>query len=120
MSYPNLGPAPKAHDPQAVKRWLQKLNRRLGNNATPIFNSLTLTSDKKLVSTDLFDWIDGTSNQVTVSDDGDGTVTLGTPQDIHTGASPTFSGLTLYQHGGLPHLLRPYSFRLYSCGFCQE
>jgi len=106
MSYPNLGPAPKAHDPQAVKRWLQKLNRRLGNNATPIFNSLTLTSltadrlvasdaDKKLVSTDLFDWIDGTSNQVTVSDDGDGTVTLGTPQDIHTGASPTFSGLTL-------------------------
>jgi hypothetical protein len=31
---------------------------------------------------------------VIVANDGDGTVTLSTPQDIHTGASPTFAGLT--------------------------
>jgi hypothetical protein len=40
-------------------------------------------------------WIAGTVNQITVADDGDGSVTLSLPQDIHTGASPTFDGLTL-------------------------
>jgi len=38
--------------------------------------------------------IDGTPNQVNVTN-GDGTITLSTPQDIHTGASPTFSGLNI-------------------------
>ena len=38
----------------------------------------------------------GTSNQITVTDNGAGsTVVLSLPQDIHTGASPTFAGLTL-------------------------
>jgi len=38
----------------------------------------------------------GTANQITVTDGGAGSaVTLSTPQDIHTGASPTFAGLTL-------------------------
>src|SRR5678816_816181 len=38
----------------------------------------------------------GTSNQITVTDNGAGsTVVLSTPQSIHTGASPTFVGLTL-------------------------
>lgn len=36
----------------------------------------------------------GTSNQVTVTN-GNGSITLSTPQNIHTGASPTFVGLTL-------------------------
>ena len=37
----------------------------------------------------------GTSNQVVVTDNGAGsTVVLSTPQDIHTGAAPTFAGLT--------------------------
>lgn len=36
----------------------------------------------------------GTANQVTVTN-GAGTITLSTPQDIHTGASPTFASLTL-------------------------
>jgi len=44
---------------------------------------------------DLTDWIAGTTNQVVVTDDADGTITLSLPQDIHTGASPTFAGLTL-------------------------
>ncbi len=36
----------------------------------------------------------GTANQVTVTN-GAGTITLSTPQNIHTAATPTFSGLTL-------------------------
>lgn len=36
----------------------------------------------------------GTSNQLTVTN-GAGSITLSTPQDIHTGASPSFGGLTL-------------------------
>ena len=36
----------------------------------------------------------GTTNQVTVTN-GAGSITLSTPQDIDTGASPTFTGLTL-------------------------
>lgn len=41
--------------------------------------------------------IAGTTNQVTVTGSGSETaaVTLSLPQDIHTGASPTFTGLTL-------------------------
>lgn len=38
--------------------------------------------------------ITGTSNQVTVTN-GSGSITLSTPQSIHTGASPTFVGATL-------------------------
>ncbi len=36
----------------------------------------------------------GTSNRVSVTN-GAGSVTLSTPQDTHSGASPTFAGLTL-------------------------
>jgi hypothetical protein len=38
--------------------------------------------------------ITGTANRVTVTN-GAGTITLSGPQDIHSGASPTFTGLTL-------------------------
>ncbi len=44
---------------------------------------------------DFADFIDGTANQVTVTDDGDNTVTLSTPQDIAAGSSPTFVKTTL-------------------------
>lgn len=43
----------------------------------------------------LADWVAGTANRVSVTNDGDGTITLSGPQDIHTGASPTFVGETL-------------------------
>lgn len=47
----------------------------------------TLTSERVLT---------GTANQVAVTDNGAGsTVVLSTPQNIHTGASPTFAGATL-------------------------
>ncbi len=40
-------------------------------------------------------WIAGTANQIITADDSDGSITLSTPQDIHTGASPTWVGTTL-------------------------
>lgn len=47
----------------------------------------TLTNERVLT---------GTANQVVVTDGGAGTtVTLSTPQNIHTAASPTFAGLTV-------------------------
>ena len=45
--------------------------------------------------TDFTDWIAGTANQINIADDGDGTLTVATPQDIHSGASPTFVTLNL-------------------------
>lgn len=44
---------------------------------------------------DLTNFIAGTTNQITVTDDADGTVTLSTPQDLHTGANVTFNQATL-------------------------
>ena len=73
--------------------------------SNPTFAGLTLTSltASRLISSDankalssvsdLTSWIAGTTNQITVTDDSDGTVTLSTPQDIHTAATPTFAGL---------------------------
>jgi hypothetical protein len=72
-----------------------------------IDSSLTATrlmasdGSKKLASVaDLSSWIGGTANRVTVTSDGDGTVTLSGPQDIHSGASPTFVRATLSQATG--------------------
>jgi len=48
-----------------------------------------------LRSADLDDFIAGTANRVIVADDGDGTVTLSTPQDIAITSSPTFAGITI-------------------------
>ena len=52
-------------------------------------------ANNDLISSDIANWIAGTANQISVSDDGDGSVTLSTPQDINTTSSPTFTGLTL-------------------------
>ena len=107
MSTKFLVPTTNANDPEAIRRAIQKLSRKLGPIAEPTYTGLTLTgltasrivasdADKKLVSIDLDAWIlEGSANQVIVTDEGDGTVTLSTPQNIHTGASPTFAGLTI-------------------------
>ena len=58
---------------------------------------LSTNASKILVSSDLYSWVTETSNQVLIADDGDGTITLSTPQDIHTGASPIFAGGTFTQ-----------------------
>jgi hypothetical protein len=52
-------------------------------------------ADKTLASADIYDYVAGTTNQVTITDDTDGTITIALPQDIHAGASPGFAGLTL-------------------------
>ena len=92
---------------QDLKRAVQKLaSLRLNADSTPTFASqvisgltanrlVTSDTDKKLVSSDVAAWVlEGSSNQVVITDEGDGTITLSTPQNIHTGASPTFVGGT--------------------------
>jgi hypothetical protein len=44
---------------------------------------------------DLTSYIAATINQTTVSNDGDGTITIGTVQDINTISSPTFANITI-------------------------
>ena len=75
--------------------------------ATPTFAGATFSglTASRLISTDgakalasvsdLTSWVAGTSNRVSVADDGDGTLTLSAPQDLHTSASPSFVGATL-------------------------
>lgn len=52
------------------------------------------STSKLLESTDLIDWVDAVTNQTTVSDVGDGTITLGTPQNIHTSCDFTCDSIT--------------------------
>lgn len=78
----------------------------LGPGSAPTFAGLSLTvlaagqlvyanATKALTSVaDLSAWVAGTTNQISVANDGDGTITVSTPQDIHTGATPEFYGLT--------------------------
>jgi len=57
---------------------------------------LSVASDKAINSvSSLTSWVNGTANRVTVSNDGDGSITLSGPQDLATGSSPTFNGLSL-------------------------
>lgn len=93
----------------SVRKAIYRLSSGLGigPGSSPTYAGLTISgltasrlvytdASKALTSvTDLTSWIAGTTNQITVTDDSDGTVTLTTPQDIHTGASPTFVDLTL-------------------------
>jgi hypothetical protein len=77
---------------------------------SPTFVTTTLTgltasrlvgtsAGKVLQSEDLASWVTGTANQITVTDDADGTITLSTPQDIHSGATPTFASVIIGEDG---------------------
>lgn len=97
---------PTGIDP-ATRICLQKFAAVLGETRIPKFATIELAnltatclvqsdSDKKLTSvTDLTEWVAGTENQITVTDDEDGSLTLSLPQDIHTEATPQFEGLGL-------------------------
>lgn len=98
---PNIKPG----DWTSVRQVIARLASRIGPVSRPTFAGLTITDltasrlvvtdvNKQLVPGDLADWIAGTANQVIVTDDGDGTITLSTPQDIAASSSPTFAGLT--------------------------
>ena len=60
-------------------------SRLISSNASKVLTSVA----------DLASWVGGTANRVTVTTDGDGTITLSGPQDLASGSSPTFAGLTL-------------------------
>lgn len=105
-----LVPPVSLEDKAALRRYLQKLASLLGPEATPSHTGLTLTdltasrlvatdASKVLESSDLDSWIDGTTNQIIVTDDGDGTVTLSTPQDVHVDAHMELAGLTIKDSG---------------------
>lgn len=71
-----------------------------GSNLTA--NRLMASNGSKgMVSADLAAWVAGTANQVIVTDDADGSITLSAPQDIHSGASPEFLALNLAAYGDL-------------------
>lgn len=105
MGTSGLVPKIKDGDWVSVRQAIQKLSTKLGPVSTPVFSGIILTdltasklvatdADKKLVSSDLASWVAETANQVLVTDEGDGTITLSTPQDIHVSASPQFSIIT--------------------------
>jgi len=108
-NFPNPGTAIGTR----ARRAIQKSSVKLGPGAEPTWAGITITgltasrlactdADKKLASVaDLTSWIAGTTNRVTVVDDGDGSITLSGPQDIHTGASPTFANMILADGGAL-------------------
>jgi hypothetical protein len=106
MGTSGLVPKIKDGDWVSVRQAIAKLSTKLGPASEPTYVGLTLTgltaerlvatnADKKLVSSDLINWITETANQVLVADDGDGTITLSLPQDIHSAATPTFAGLVV-------------------------
>lgn len=103
MGSPNLIPVGVTLDD--LRRAVRKLaSLRLNADSTPTFASQTISgltanrliasnASQVLVSSDLYSWVTETSNQVLIADDGDGTITFSTPQNIHTGATPTFASV---------------------------
>jgi len=83
------------------------VNQDVRTTASPTWVGATFTglTASRLLATDaakalssvaaLSAWVAGTANRVTVSDDGDGSITLNLPQNIHTAASPQFARLYL-------------------------
>ena len=103
-----VGRVPKIKDGDwtSVRQAIQKLSIKTGPTSIPTYSGITLTgltalrliasdASKTLISSDLANWIAQTTNQVIVTDDGDGTVTLSLPQDIHVDATPEFAGMTI-------------------------
>ena len=75
-----------------------------GNVNIPSLTALRLVStdaSKNLISSDFVSWVAGTANQIIVTDDGDGTITLSTPQNIDTSANVQFGTLSLGSAGSV-------------------
>jgi hypothetical protein len=69
-------------------------------SARPGDDNLTaMTTDGKIITTELVSWVAGTSDQITVTDDGDGTITLSLPQDFDTSADVEFGSITGLSRG---------------------
>lgn len=81
-----------------------QLDQQGGGGAPSSSQYVTLATDASLSNERV---LTGTANQVVITDGGAGNaVTLSLPQSIHTGASPTFAGLTL---GSLTGVLKASS-----------
>ena len=93
-----------------VRRNFQKIDSYLfGPTAEPTFNSITLAgltasrlvwtdADKAFESKDLVDLVTGTANEIDITDDGDGSITVGLVNPLITAKGGT--GLaTLTDHG---------------------
>jgi len=75
----------KDRDYVSIRQAIAKLgSTKLGPTSSPTYAGLTLTgltasrliasnASKELISTSLNSWLSGTANQITVTDDGDGT-----------------------------------------------
>lgn len=90
---PTAGPAANnyllASSTSGTLSWLNAAGTYapLGSAFVTIGSDATLTNERALT---------GTTNQVAVTDNGAGsTVVLSTPQNIHSGASPSFAGLNI-------------------------
>jgi hypothetical protein len=94
-------------DWQSVQTAIEQIRFHLSTDASPKFAGISLEDliASRLIATDsgkvfesvadLTAWITGTNNQIIVTNDGDGTITLSTPQDIHTDATPEFAGFVI-------------------------
>lgn len=83
------------------------IDQDVSTGASPTFAGITLSgaTASRLLATDgskaaasvadLTAWVAGTANRVTVANDGDGSITLSAPQDIHTAATPQFAAMGL-------------------------
>jgi hypothetical protein len=90
---------------------INKIKFKLGRQSSPTFSSVTLSDlvASRLVATDsgkifesvadLTNWIVGTNNQVVVTILAGGKVTLSTPQNIHTDATPEWAGTVIKDSG---------------------
>lgn len=95
----------------SVKKNFQIISEKLGYTGSSIHANMTLTDlvASRLIATDsgktfesvadLTAWIAGTSNQINIADDGDGTLTISTPQDIHVDAFPEWAGTVIKDSG---------------------
>lgn len=103
---------PKQHrrDVIGLRKNLRKLaSQKFGKTSSPTFGVVTLSdltasrmvwtnADKQLASRDLSDMIAGTTNQITVTDDGDGSVTLSISEplvELDADLKPTDATYTL-------------------------
>jgi len=90
----------------AFTSWTEDGNARAKVTASSVLPLANLTGlsagdllkydgSSRFVPATLADLVAGTSNQIAVTDDTDGTITLSAPQDLNSGASPQFTGLEL-------------------------
>ena len=86
------------------------INQDVSSDASPSFTGVTLSGatasklvgtngSKALSSVNLDDFVAGTTNQITVTDDTDGTITLSTPQNLDSGADVVFGTAKLADTG---------------------